>query len=278
MNGSVIRPTHWVTSILNIGKKTKNLSLFCLYRLLERKPGDMYRLMHSSDNFIGLRTKIRNGEYWVGEEWLKAWTITKILIQIFLFTICCTQNSFVNVFQFGFDRLWVSSGEFIHIIGDRVLRRPTPRPSREPSPEFRRQHGLMRSRRDTLGLKAWTITKILIQIFLFTICCKQNSFVNVFQFGFDRLWVSSGEFIHIIFQSKVPISVFEPSPEFRRQHGLMRSRRDTLGGISFPKRRTRRIVRFVRTSTAIQVQHGSSSTRGRRHMWTLLRSLRQIQI
>ena len=54
MNGSVIRPTHWVTSILNIGKKMKNLSLFCLYRLLERKPGDIYRLMHSSDNFIGL--------------------------------------------------------------------------------------------------------------------------------------------------------------------------------------------------------------------------------
>jgi hypothetical protein len=31
----------------------------------------------------------------------------------------------------------------------------------------------------------------------------------VFQFGFDRLWVSSGEFIHDIFQSKVPISVFD---------------------------------------------------------------------
>jgi hypothetical protein len=67
---SVIRPTHWVTSILNIGKKMKNLalqfenwlrdtcyenanlnrrnirknlSLFCLYRLLKRKPGDIYR-------------------------------------------------------------------------------------------------------------------------------------------------------------------------------------------------------------------------------------------
>ena len=36
-----------------------------------------------------------------------------------------------------------------------------------------------------------------------------NSFVNVFQFGFDRLWVSSGEFIHDIFQSKVSISVFD---------------------------------------------------------------------
>ena len=36
-----------------------------------------------------------------------------------------------------------------------------------------------------------------------------NSFVNVFQFGFDRLWVSSREFIHDIFQSKVPISVFD---------------------------------------------------------------------
>jgi hypothetical protein len=35
------------------------------------------------------------------------------------------------------------------------------------------------------------------------------SFVSVFQFGFDRLWVSSGEFIHDIFQSKVPISVFD---------------------------------------------------------------------
>jgi hypothetical protein len=40
---SVIRPTHWVTSILNIGKKMKNLSLFRLYRLLKRKPGDIYR-------------------------------------------------------------------------------------------------------------------------------------------------------------------------------------------------------------------------------------------
>ena len=40
---SVIRPTHWVTSILNIGKKMKNLSLLCLYRLLKRKPGDIYR-------------------------------------------------------------------------------------------------------------------------------------------------------------------------------------------------------------------------------------------
>ena len=30
---------------------------------------------------------------------------------------------------------------------DRVLRRPTP----HPSPEFRRQHGLLRSRKDTLG-------------------------------------------------------------------------------------------------------------------------------
>ena len=83
--------------------------------------------------------------------------------------------------------------------------------------------------------------------------------------------------------------------EFRRQHGLLRSRRDTLGGISFPKRRTRRMFRFIRTSTrnvspslqkhtdgqriAIQVQHSSSSTRGRRHLWSLkLRSLRQIQI
>ena len=37
------------------------------------------------------RTKIRNGEYWVGEEWFKAWTITKIQIKFFLFTICCTQ-------------------------------------------------------------------------------------------------------------------------------------------------------------------------------------------
>ena len=86
----------------------------------------------------------------------------------------------------------------------------------------------------------------------------------------------------------------EPILEFRRQHGLLRSRRDTLGGISFPKRRTSRIFRFVRTSignvsaslqkradrqrTAIQVQHSSSSTEGRRHLWTLLRSLRQIQI
>ena len=41
----------------------------------------------------------------------------------------------------------------------------------------------------------------------------------------------------------------EPSPEFCRQHRLLRSRGDTLGGISFPKRRTHRIVRFVRTST-----------------------------
>ena len=40
---SVIRPSHWVTSILNIRKKMKNLSLFCLYRLLKRKPGDIYR-------------------------------------------------------------------------------------------------------------------------------------------------------------------------------------------------------------------------------------------
>ena len=36
-----------------------------------------------------------------------------------------------------------------------------------------------------------------------------NSFVNVFQFGLDRLWVSSGEFIHDIFQSKVPMSAFD---------------------------------------------------------------------
>ena len=40
---SVIRPTHWVTSIFNIGKKMKNISLFCLYRLLKRKLGDIYR-------------------------------------------------------------------------------------------------------------------------------------------------------------------------------------------------------------------------------------------
>ena len=53
------------------------------------------------------------------------------------------------------------------------------------------------------------MTKIRIQFFLFTLCCTQNSFVNVFQFGLDRLWVSSGEFIHDIFQSKVPISVFD---------------------------------------------------------------------
>ena len=33
--------------------------------------------------------------------------------------------------------------------------------------------------------------------------------MNVFQFGLDRLWVSSGEFIHDIFQSKVSISVFD---------------------------------------------------------------------
>jgi len=39
---SVIRPTHWVTSILNIGKKMKNLPLFCLYRLL-KETGDSYR-------------------------------------------------------------------------------------------------------------------------------------------------------------------------------------------------------------------------------------------
>ena len=53
------------------------------------------------------------------------------------------------------------------------------------------------------------MTKILIQFFLFTVCCTQNSFVNVFQFGLDCLWVSSGEFIHDIFQSKVSISVFD---------------------------------------------------------------------
>jgi hypothetical protein len=40
---SVIKPTHWVSSILNIGKKMKHLSLFCLYRLLKRKHGDIYR-------------------------------------------------------------------------------------------------------------------------------------------------------------------------------------------------------------------------------------------
>ena len=33
--------------------------------------------------------------------------------------------------------------------------------------------------------------------------------INVFQFGLDRLLVSSGEFINDIFQSKVPISVFD---------------------------------------------------------------------
>ena len=51
----------------------------------------------------------------------------------------------------------------------------------------------------------------LIQFFLFTIycCCTQNSFVNVFQIGLNCLWVSSGEFIHDILQSKVPISVFD---------------------------------------------------------------------
>jgi hypothetical protein len=86
----------------------------------------------------------------------------------------------------------------------------------------------------------------------------------------------------------------EPISEFRRQHRPLRSRRDTLGGISFPKRRTSRIFRFVRTSTgsvspslqkradrqrtAIKFQHSTSSTRGRRHLWTLLRSLHQIQI
>jgi hypothetical protein len=50
---SVIRPTHWVTSILNIGKKMKNLPLFCLYRLLKNS-AIFIVLMHSSDNFIGL--------------------------------------------------------------------------------------------------------------------------------------------------------------------------------------------------------------------------------
>jgi hypothetical protein len=40
-------------------------------------------------------------------------------------------------------------------------------------------------------------------------CCTQNSFVNVFQFGLDRLWVSSGDFIHDIFQNKLSISVFD---------------------------------------------------------------------
>jgi len=51
---SVIIPTHWVTSILNIGKKMKNVSLFCLFRLLKRNPVIFIVLMHSSDNFIGL--------------------------------------------------------------------------------------------------------------------------------------------------------------------------------------------------------------------------------
>ena len=77
----------------------------------------------------------------------------------------------------------------------------------------------------------------------------------------------------------------EPSPEFRRQHGLWRSRRTTLGDISFSKRRTHRIFRFIRTSTgnvspslpkrpnrlrtAIRVQDISSSTQGLRPLWTL---------
>jgi hypothetical protein len=49
-----------------------------------------------------------------------------------------------------------------------------------------------------------SISILFIHYMLYT-----NSFVNVFQFGFDSLWVSSGEFIHDIFQSKVPISVFD---------------------------------------------------------------------
>jgi hypothetical protein len=88
-----------------------------------------------------------------------------------------------------------------------------------------------------------------------------------------------------------PSPIPEPSPEFRRQHGLLRSRRDTMDGISFPKIRTRRFVRTSigtispliekhvdRQRTAIQFQYSSSSTRGRRHQWTLLRLLCQIQI
>ena len=84
------------------------------------------------------------------------------------------------------------------------------------------------------------------------------------------------------------------APHVHRQWGLLPSRRDTMGGISFSKRWSCRIFRFVRTRTgnvspslqkradrqrtAIQVQHSSSSTWGRRHLWTLLRWLRQIQI
>jgi hypothetical protein len=48
-----------------------------------------------------------------------------------------------------------------------------------------------------------------ISIFFIHYMLYTNSFVNVFHFGLDRLWVSSGEFIHDIFQSKVPISAFD---------------------------------------------------------------------
>jgi hypothetical protein len=44
-----------------------------------------YSIRHKQ---VGIkRTKIRNGKYWVGEEGFKAWTITKILIQFFLFIL-----------------------------------------------------------------------------------------------------------------------------------------------------------------------------------------------
>jgi hypothetical protein len=39
------------------------------------------------------------------------------------------------------------------------------------------------------------------------------------------------------------------APHIHRQWGLLRSRRDTMGGISFSKRWSCRIFRFVRTST-----------------------------
>jgi hypothetical protein len=74
-----------------------------------------YSIRHKQ---VGIkRTKWKIWEYWVGEEWFKASTITNSNPFFFIHYIyCCTQNSFVNVFQFGLDRLWVSSGDFIHDI------------------------------------------------------------------------------------------------------------------------------------------------------------------
>ena len=86
-----------------------------------------------------------------------------------------------------------------------------------------------------------------------------------------------------VLRRPTPCPSRESSPEFRRQHGLLQSKRGPAKFLRFVRTSTGNVSsspqkRADRQRTAMQVQHSSSSTRGRRHLWTLFHSLRQIQI